>query len=311
LEKLGWSIEASNGELRFCCPLCESKTGKPDHKHHLYVNLDKGVFNCFRCGTSGSLDYLARMLGVSGFDLESDEETVATVEKLRENFEALRPIKLRPMVFSELQLPDGYVPINEEHLAWDYLVGRGVKPEDIKDYNLGVSPCDLYSRIYFPGYGADGKIVFYVSRCYLYEREPKYVNPKLPDVRRSFVWNLQRIRQEDHGSLILCEGPISAMVAGRNAVAALGKEVSVLQLNNLCRVPVETVYVALDPDAFDKALKVWRAVAARGKDSRLVVFPEGKDPADVGREGVEALVAEALPYSFRDWVSLKMRSPYD
>ena len=51
-------IFKNNGnEIVICCPFCDDatrKSGKIDHGH-CYISMDHPVFNCFRCGTSGTL----------------------------------------------------------------------------------------------------------------------------------------------------------------------------------------------------------------------------------------------------------------
>jgi len=46
---LSRAVRVPNGELRVDCPFC-SDTGR-----HLYINTEKGLYHCFRCGRSGRL----------------------------------------------------------------------------------------------------------------------------------------------------------------------------------------------------------------------------------------------------------------
>lgn len=45
--EVGIPKPTANGEHRYCCPLCS------DRKYHLYVNPNKQVWHCFRCGGGG------------------------------------------------------------------------------------------------------------------------------------------------------------------------------------------------------------------------------------------------------------------
>ena len=48
------------------CPFCTDAGKSPDWKHHLQINIEKGVCHCFRCDYGGTLIKLVRdVSGVS------------------------------------------------------------------------------------------------------------------------------------------------------------------------------------------------------------------------------------------------------
>ena len=64
-------------ELSLECPYCPS--GK---ENKLFVNVDKGVFNCFRCNFSGKIEWLAKK-HPNLFSRIEDSVSLSTFAKLK------------------------------------------------------------------------------------------------------------------------------------------------------------------------------------------------------------------------------------
>jgi hypothetical protein len=248
-------------EVRFCCPLCVKHGKRRDTKFHLYIHVREdnrfGNWICFRCGERGKLQ----------------QDTVVPSEL--DKFVAASRMPPRPKV--ELTLPDGFSPILPGTFAHQYLIGRGLNDVDIKYYELGMAG----GRIIFPDYDIDGNLTYWVGRTYT-EQEPRYYNCNAD--RSQQIYNLARFIQEDFKSAIITEGPISAIVAGRNAVATYGKTVAKAQIDILRRLLVRQVTIVSEYDARDQSLSLAKALCETYDTIFLLPMPRHHDPASLGRE---------------------------
>ncbi|MGB9867934.1 MAG: DUF3854 domain-containing protein [Bacillota bacterium] len=77
---LSQAVPAPNGELRVDCPFCG------DRAKHLYVNPEKGLYHCFRCGRGGRVDggraAPPAVRAVSGSSSAPVEQVAAAYEEL-------------------------------------------------------------------------------------------------------------------------------------------------------------------------------------------------------------------------------------
>jgi len=283
------AIQSNRGvELRFNCPFCvERGEPRPDSKYRLYVHVEDddrfGAYNCFRCGKRGRL--------VGKFDPNWKPRCGGVIDEEVDTsrFHVKKP-SLPDPVRMVVELPKDYAPILPTMEACRYMLGRGLALEDIDYYQLGIAR----RRIVFPDY-LDGKLVFWVSRSYVDEHGPKYFNA--PGVLRSEqLYNLGRWRAEPRDQVVIVEGPISAIVAGRDAVATYGKQITHEQITLLRQMGCARYYVALDPDAKENALGLAKALYGHG-EVYLVSMPNREDPASLGRERFRThYLPAALPY---------------
>lgn len=269
-------------EIKFNCPFC-MKMGEPTpdkrYRFQLHIGKDekRGLYQCFRCGKKGRV---------------KEEDVVLGKINLKDILPAEKG--------KEIVLPDPFYPVTKEMDAYKYLLSRGMEEEDIAYYDLGISN----GRVVFPDY-IDNRLTYWVSRSYgPTSYGPKYFN--CPGVKRSNqLYNLGRFLSRSQDSIVITEGPISAIVAGRDAVATYGKMVTYDQITTIQRLPIQRVYVALDPDAKKEALKVAKSLASTSLQVKLVCLPKGEDPASVGREGFQLFKSKALDfdlYNKLNWV---------
>ncbi len=304
----GSSVKGPGSEIRFCCTYCVSR-GKPtpDTKYHLYLNTQKKLFICQRCGMKGSAAWLLESLGVSIMPQAAEWGDV--VRRLR--------------LFTEQNYDPGYDPTEEIEypcptlvpqlglLSYRYLVWsrdtrvnglpcRGLTDQILDDYHLRVgSRGGWVNRIFIPTFHA-GKITFWCARDFSGStRYPKYMNPPHRN-RRHHVFNLDRAR--GYADVIITEGVFSAIAAGPNAVATFGKMVTVEQLQYILAAGFRTHFVALDGDAKPQALYVARWLSSRGAGVKLVKLPPQDDPDSV--PDFKSYLDSASPFSFRSEIEL-------
>jgi len=281
-EVLGPPSPTSSGELCFPSPF----TDGIDKKKHLYVNVSKGVFCDFKSGQAGTLQYLAFLLAVDLDQaprprLDPLDDLKAQILQLGSAAEFVRPTA---------DLPEWYQPVCPGSEVHRYLVERGLNRSDIDYYGIGEGKPgqgeeDHRGWVVLPSLNRHGKCEYWVSRNV---RQKAYRNPKVD--RRHHVCFLEKALEYSPGEVIVCEGIFSAIAAGRDAVAALGKLVTDSQLNTMYQAGVRRVTVALDGDAWKETLDTAERCLKIGMQARVVPLPTNKDPADIGREQFRFLV---------------------
>ncbi len=202
-----------------------------------------------------------------------------------------------------MELED-YVPIFPNSDAWSYCLNRGITEKMMRDYWVGIgvqrptkaNPKGLAGRIILPDW-AEGKLVYWTARLYTDAPSyvPRYKNPNTP--KGGAIFNLERAMAFDE--VDICEGPISAVVAGENVVCTYSKAYTAAQIARLARGTWKRYYVAYDGDAVNKTIDMSHYLWGAGKDVRMVLFddhPKRKDPADIGQVAYQALRGHAVPY---------------
>lgn len=296
IDSLGASLPAGDGELRFLCPQCVKRKGSQDSSGHLYVNVQQGKFNCFRCGWKGYVSYLLKVLGISVHAQVADWKQVAsgmslfTGVKVDESYDNTVPIEYPCEVAHPLNSP----------AAWNYLLERGLNEQHVNYYQMVVG-CEgqWKTRIFIPTLH-EGEVVFWVARTFA-GQEPKYMNPS--GVSKKHYWfGLEQAKQFDW--VIVTEGVFSAIAAGPNAIAAFGKSVSKEQREQLIDAGFKTIFVSLDGDARKEAMELCSWLHSRGQDVRLVDLAYGEDPASISdfRQRLE----RATKYDYLQMMALRL-----
>jgi hypothetical protein len=274
-EPLHRNPNASN-ELQFCCPQCHIKypNKHPDISYHLYYNVKKDKFFCHRCGYKGSLKSLPQDFSI----VPSWEEITKALEDLNHHRDStsIEKISLPPesiRILSDCSNVPGFVS--------SYLNSRGISSEDIFNYDLHYSPTPwpiIIFKITMPA------LMAWVGRSIFSSAPHRYYNvPGSWRNRAIFNYKCRGI------PIKICEGPISAILAGPNAVATLGINFSDQQVEVLCALKSSFYLVSYDggePGSLEyiQANKLAKELYDRGKRVAIARLPSGVDPADLGRE---------------------------
>jgi hypothetical protein len=299
---LGTFILASAGEeAQFCCPFHE-KQGQKDQNYHFYVRIVDhkqghtcksclGHWNCRSCGASGrALDTLYSRLGLV---LESEAPAPEDVyEKVCAilNSKAIRAQVGKP---KDIGLPDDYKTVTPGTLAWDYALSRGLTESDIRDYQLGYGLKELAWRLIIPNQSETGYDMWQ-ARWY-HPSEKTKIKYRTPTGALDSLVLFNRLRASKYRTVIICEGPISAIIAGPNAVASWGKHLSAAHVELLLKMKADEYWVAYDGDAVLSGLASASTIYARGRKVRFLRLPSKEDPASLGREGTLSIGANS-PY---------------
>ena len=162
------------------------------------------------------------------------------------------------------------------------------------------------NRIQFPFYDERNRVIGFSGRMYGDGEGAKYINsPESPLFNKStFLYGLHKAKPHirKHNVALLTEGPIDAIMVHQAGypmtVATSGTAVTETHLRALQRLSNRLLIVLDSDDAGNRAaLRVIAMAFSLGIDSKVVVLPEGKDPADSIREDVQQFktaVKEAL-----------------
>lgn len=300
LKKKFPNAKGSYPEFKVCCTECGDK------RYRLGLNVLKEVGHCFNCGFRvGPREFKAYLgeefAGYSRNDLEGLFQEL-------EGFvpEAFKPSPGTPISMPGARLADlfkepesGYEELAA--LACDYLAGRNFDPETVAErYGLIIPEPGFFSgpRLVLPIF-EKGALVSYQARS-LVGATPKYLNPpkKLGGHGKSnFVFNLDEVDVEQE--IIICEGIFSAMAAGSQAVAVLGKELSPAQRQKFLLRGVTRALILFDPGALNWALKAGNLLRD-ALEVRIANLEEG-DPNEVSPDHLQMVMADAAPLDSLDF----------
>jgi DNA primase len=288
----GQEYEVRYGQFRINCFYlnCSDKTG------NLEISLEKGIFHCWKCHASGNITKLFRDYGIK----TPPEDEFISVAELSRNFQT----DFNRALIQEPQfkgLPEEFCPLWENRKlsaigqkALKYALTR-MSRDDITKHKVGYCGLGKYRwRIVIPFF-EDGKTVYFVARS-IYENIRPYMNPDKPDEHiigaDDVVFNLDRALEL--GQAVICEGVFDAIKVGEDGVAILGTEIGDVQVRKLKEIP--RLYVFLDEDAKDKALKIAEKFSTYGNRVFVPFLPKG-DPADWKKEQLRQIIEKGVEYS--------------
>jgi len=245
------SHRRAGDEMLFYCPKCNH------HKKKLSINLEKNKWHCWICEFKGN--NLARLVKRYGSFLQRQEwekydDAIDISCSLEDLLFSIEQTKEEETV---LKLPEDFISLTNKKTsltsleARRYLNNRGVSKKDILKWKIGYCPKGEYGgRIVIPSFNEDGKVNYFVARSYG-KAWPPYKNP---NVSKDIIFN--QLYVDFKNDLVLVEGVFDAINA-ENAVPILGSYLR--EDSKLFQEIVKwdtTVYVALDPDAEKKAMKL-------------------------------------------------------
>lgn len=279
---LGKSHKRARENYAFTCPKCNH------HKPKLEVNLhtnEKGEnpFECWVCGFKGrTIKSLLKQLQVPAeqayeilkYVRKGDEVgyVPTTSVELPKEFQALYTASTTSIIANKVR---------------KYLYKRGFTDKDFLKYNIGYCTSGEYAgRVIIPSYGGNNQLNYFVGRTF----EDAYHKYRNPEASKDIIgfenlinWNVP---------IILVEGVFDAIAVKRNAVPVLGKSLSNSLIKKIVSSEVEDIYIALDKDAFKKALQYTEQFLNMGKKVYLVDMQD-KDPSEMGFENFTRHVQQA------------------
>lgn len=279
---LGKSHKRARENYAFTCPKCNH------HKPKLEINFhtnEKGEnpFECWVCGFKGrTVRSLLKQLQVPA---EQAHEILKYIGRGEERQYA--PVKA-------VELPKEFQPIYNAsttsiiaNKVRKYLYNRGFTDKDFIKYNIGYCNTGEYAgRIIVPSYNEHNQLNFFIARTF----EDAYHKYRNPEASKDIIgfenlinWNMP---------IVLVEGVFDAIAVRRNAVPILGKSLSTALIKKIVSSELEDIYIALDKDAFKKALQYTEQFLNMGKKVYLIDMQD-KDPSEMGFEKFTRYVQQA------------------
>ena len=305
-------------QYQFPCPRCVEKEGLGEsRKYNLEVNLQKQLFQCWKCSSSGddemhgTIVKLIRMYG----NEKLLEEYKSIIRSIRES--ELYKLHFNSNDFNidtsmiekeELKFPSTFKLLKKDEKnhygALKYLQDRGLGWDIIERFKIGYTlrekddKMKKYSyRVIIPSYNSIGELNYWVGRDYLpknpkFERT-KYSNPKAE--KKEIIFNEDKIQWD--ADITLVEGAFDHIVVP-NSIPLLGKALDkdyklYWDIVSRCN---GNVNIFLDADAYQSVKEIYKLLNHGNLYGRIRYIPveEGEDPSSLYQEGGYKKIAEHL-----------------
>ena len=239
----------SNDEHLFACPYCKH------HKKKLSINIEKNVYKCWICETTGKdIRRIVRRYGdfnqLQEWDKLSNRVNITDFDDIFAIEEDNEPLP------EKLDMPQGFTSLNNEPSlsaspALNYLKRRGVTEADILYWKMGYCMEGRYAkRVIVPSFDVNGDLNYFIARAFSSDPR-KYLNPPCS---KDVVFN--ELTVDWDSDVVLVEGIFDAMRT-ENGIPILGS--SLRQDSKLFKKIVTNdtpVFMALDADAKKKENRI-------------------------------------------------------
>ena len=288
------SYQMKNGEHAFHCPFCNH------HKKKLQVNCETQKWHCWVCNKGGY------KIGILLRKINAPKNIISEVLKILGDYQGVSKEKEEVTKY-DVSLPQCYKPLwkkSDDPLyknAIHYLKQRNIGSLDILRYSIGFCSSNGYSnRIIIPSYDSDGKLNYFMARDMFPNSKFKYKNP--PMSKDTVGFELFINWKEP---IVLCEGVFDAIAIRHNAIPLFGKFPSKTLVMRLVEKKVKKIYVALDEDAKQDAIKLSKFLMDYGINTYLLEM-DGKDPSELGFKQFWDIVKETKQTKFSDIIKGKL-----
>jgi len=282
------SYQMKNGEHAFHCPFCNH------HKKKLQINTETQKWHCWVCNKGGY------KIGILLRKINAPKNIISEVLKILGDYQGVSKEKEEVTKY-DVSLPQCYKPLwkpSEDPLyknAIHYLKGRNIGSIDILRYSIGFCSSNGYSnRIIIPSYDADGKLNYFMARDMFPNSKFKYKNPPMSKDTVGFEMFINWKEP-----IVLVEGIFDAIAIRNNAIPLFGKFPSKTLVMRLAEKQVKKVYVALDEDAKQDAIKLSKFLMDYGIKTYLLDMKD-KDPSELGFTKFWEIVQNTQQSKFSD-----------
>jgi len=284
---LGKSHKRARANHAFHCPFCNHR--KPKLEINMATN-EKGhnPWECWVCQTKG------RTIRSLLKQLNTPKDQAALILKYLP-----KGSEIEYTGTSIVELPKEYQRLDEAtntsvvaNLVKKYLYDRGLTDNDFIKYGIGYCTSGEYGgRVILPSYSGSNRLNYFVGRSF----DGNYFKYKNPESSKDIIFYENLINWDC--PIILCEGVFDAIAIRRNAIPILGKSISNELWRKILTSKLTDIYIALDLDAQDAALKMAEKFIAAGFRVFLIELP-GKDPSEMGFQDFTKLVQNAIELDF-------------
>ena len=261
----GAKVHKGGEEYSIDCPKCG------DTKKHMYINPDKRVAHCFRCGYAGKLEEVL----VEGFKLSWNEVS----ELLSSDREFKQPKKQN--YTAKVVFPSDSIELQDANDGVLFLVNKWCEDNRIVFEDIVRMKFRWWNgRLLIPCWKDKerSELWYWMGRAVM-RIEPRYMNCSSP--KSGIVWGLDYY-DIGNGYLYVTEGWKDAY--RMKGIGLLGKELSDNHVDTIQKLLVGDikVMVVLDADAWREGIRVGSKLADRiGADRVDVGLLSGlKDPGE-------------------------------
>jgi len=285
------NISIRGNHLYSMCPVCGKEA------NHFNINLETGLWHCFKCGQSGNFPQLVKHLTgryISNDKLEKEYTSGLSLSKLQEIFEEKQKkpvVEIGDWTENTCEIDaEGRIP----KLARKYLESRNITVNLAKELQMRVGLSGKYmSRVLIPVIER-GKVLNFVARTFV-NNEKRYSGPHKnePYVNKGeLLWNYDNVKPGE--DLILVEGIFDAIpLLDLNIVALMGKSISHIQTDKVLDL-AGSITILVDGGfveaAKDIAEKVLGFIPIKVAEMEI-----GHDPGEYPDEAREA-IGKAVDY---------------
>jgi len=293
-------IPAGQSELRINC-FSPDGCNRSDTKYHLYVNIEKKIWHCFRCGYGSSQQPKTSSLVRFIADAENksihlvlkfleDRNILATDEPLSDLLENIFTKKYTVKENLPIILPKQFFPLrtlsSSSKLFLEYaLLSRGLSLEDLVKYNVKYCctkvPNLKYwrNKIVFPIYDLNGVCKSAIGRD-IGANKKRWLFWPNSNVHQ-LLWplgyfdSLKYIPFKSQETIVLVEGIFDALAVEKftkfKALVTFGKKISKAQIQLLKKLCKKHVIIAWDFDAKKQIKAAVQQIS--GRFDTISVFP--------------------------------------
>ncbi len=310
-------LKKSGANFKACCPFHGEDTPS------FVVSPQKQIYHCFGCGVGGDsikfmMEYekltypeaIEKLAAMYNFNLEYEnsnykKQDISVVEKLNSyyikllssNQIAMKYLQDRGVWESSIEKFEiGFAPQSSNTIG--FLKQNMLNLSDAKEFGLiDNGENGLYARfidrITFPIHTANGNICGFGGRT-ISGHNAKYINSPQTKIfnksRLLYGYNLAKKQIFKKNQIIVTEGYLDVVMLHQagfdNSVATLGTALTQDHLPLLKRGEPKVV-VAYDGDkaGLNAAFKASTLLSQNNFEGGVVIFGEGKDPADMVKDG--------------------------
>tara|TARA_R110002110_G_scaffold131447_3_gene312293 strand:+ start:1704 stop:2708 length:1005 start_codon:yes stop_codon:yes gene_type:complete len=243
IEKLKTDYRVSSNTAELIIP---SVFIEDDYKRHMSVNLETGLWQCFKTGNQGNFVKLYSILEEISYRAAESKLLFQGAETgLWDLWEEQTTKPEEKHEITQKLDTSSFIPVNIDSYdsnnqlvvrAWKFLMDRklfNLKEFDEEPYYVA---CEgkYRGRLIIPFKDYDGEIFFFQARSLMHGLNPKYLNPSSENGVKSS--NILYPFDFEREHLCVCEGPSDAITLnlnGLNATCTVGSTVSNVQMQTL------------------------------------------------------------------------------
>ena len=268
-----------DGWVQICCPNCS------DFGFHGGINIEKGYFNCWKCGH----DYLDRMI-MSILGLKRND--ARDIIRIYSNKGKIVTQK-RKANASSVSLPIGTTDMTKKHRQ--YLRSRGFNSKRLeKTFNLkGTGHRGPYKfRIIAPIY-LNGQLISYQGRDITGKQELRYKACAKEKEVRDHKTSLYAVDLVPGNRVVAVEGIADVWKLGPGSAGLFGTSYTQAQVYLLNSFDFIFILFDNDDEAQERAEKLAWSLSALGSKSEIITGLD-TDPGDLSPEDAKYIMRELL-----------------